>query len=197
VSHDVIHRTIEQQAAMHGDRLAIVDAVGDITYKVMNGRANSVARALMCAGLRRGGHAIVTGEAAAGLAVTLLAVLKTGAAYTWLPPVRGDRRGLEVSICPQMDSSPEEYLVVTLDRDQAENCSGPNLPVMTRGSDAACILRPFDASRTLVSHALVAGLRGADVCAPRLWRPDDAVWLLTALMDGRTLTASAPSMAAA
>ena len=195
MSRDVVHRIIEQQAALHGDRPAIVDGAGDVTYRVMNGRANSVARALMCAGLRRGGHAIVTGEPAARLAVTLLAVLKTGAAYTWFPLARDEGCNLEVSIRPQIGSRPEEYLVVTLDGQQAESSSSPNLPVMTRGNDAACVLRPFDAGRTVVSHALVAGLPRGDDSTPPAWRGDDAAWLLTALMDGRTLT-SARSMAA-
>jgi len=66
---------------------------------------------------------------------------------------------------------------------------------MTRGNDAACVLRPFDAGRTVVSHALVAGLPRGDDSTPPAWRGDDAAWLLTALMDGRTLT-SARSMAA-
>jgi len=58
------------------------------------------------------------------------------------------------------------------------------------------VLRPFDADRTLVSHTLVAELRAADVSTPPAWRADDATRLLTALMNGCTLTTSARSAAA-
>ena len=197
MSNDVIHRIIEQQAVVHGSRPAIIDGAGDVTYRVMNGRANSVARALLCAGLRRGGHALINGGAGADLAVTLLAVLKTGAAYTWQPLEHAADRGLEMAIRPQSDSAREEYLVVSLDIPQAESLSSPNLPILTRGSDAACVLRPFDDDRTLVSHASVAGLRGTDVSTAPAWRADDAAWLLTALMDGLTVRTSLRSIAAA
>jgi hypothetical protein len=105
--------------------------------------------------------------------------------------------GNKVSIRPHADIRPEEYLAVSLDGQPVETAASPNLPVMTRGSDAACVLRPFESGRTLVPHATVAGLRGTDHSTPIAWGADDAALLLAALMDGRTLTTADRSVAAA
>src|SRR5690349_10188854 len=50
VRTDVIHRLIEQQTMLDGNRLAIIERKGTITYRALNTRANALARVLMCAG---------------------------------------------------------------------------------------------------------------------------------------------------
>ena len=98
MSTSAIHRVIERHSANLADSIAIVDAVSSLTYRDLNQRANARARRLMDHGFRRGSLAVVKMEPSLDLAVTLLAVLKAGGAYSWIDPDEDSSWPLGVSI---------------------------------------------------------------------------------------------------
>ena len=105
-----IHRLIEQQAASRGDALAFNDETRLITYRDLNGRANTVARALVASGFKRGAVAALQMPRSVELAITMLAVLKAGGAY--------------MNVERDTASWPSGVSIVTLDR-SALNRSAP------------------------------------------------------------------------
>jgi hypothetical protein len=197
MSTDVIHRIIEQQTTLDGHRLAIIENDGTITYRALNARANALARVLMCAGLRHGGHALVEADPGVELAAILLGVLKAGGAYTWLRGSNGWKGNPTLSIRTRAGSSPDEYLVMGGQLESAPTHSGHNLPVMARGGDVACVLDPFTAAPVQVSHAEIAARRGA-AWSTAGWHDDPiATHLWVTLMNGKTMLTSGGAATAA
>ena len=86
--HGTIVTRFEAQAARRPDAVAI----GALSYRDLDGRANRLAQALRAAGVARGGFVGVARSKPADIAVAWLAVLKAGAAYvpidTELPAAR-------------------------------------------------------------------------------------------------------------
>ena len=152
-----IHRIIEAQAAARGDDLAIVAPDYDVSYRELNGRANARARQFVAAGLRRCGHGVVTQAPRPDVIVTLLAILKTGAAYSWERP--GDT-SVDVAVTEGVSimstvGGPEQCRVPLLTHHE-DSRTQPNLPVLTRGSDIACVV-PGE-SPVLIPHGTVSAL---------------------------------------
>jgi non-ribosomal peptide synthetase component F len=194
VATDVIHRVVETQAVRQGDRPALVDHAGSISYRALNSRANAVARALMCAGLRRGGHGVVTGRAGADLAVALLAVLKTGASYTWRASAHAGQP--TVAIRSGDGEAADEYLVTGHTAVEASHQPSPNLPVLVRGGDIAIIV-DSPAGPQAIPHAVIATQAKACPMPGASWIDDPtgcALWL--ALMAGTTLEIPRTAVAA-
>jgi hypothetical protein len=198
VSSDVIHRIIERQTTLDGSRLALIDGKGPITYRALNARANALARVLMCAGLRHAGHALVAADPGADLAAMLLAVLKAGGAYSWMGGSDGRSGNAMLSIRTSPGNSPDEYLVIDGDVESSATHASPNLPVMARGCDVACVLAPFTAAPVQVPHAAIAARRGSASANASGWNDDPtATRLLIALMNGQTVTMEAGAATAA
>lgn len=176
VENAVIHRRIEWQAARHAEATAIVDADHALTYRELNVRANAVARELIRRGFRRGSHARVSLPRGCDLAVVLLAILKAGGSYSWPCPV---------STIPVTET-------------EATAASSPNLPVLVRPSDIACVLGGDPASGVLVPHATIASISATEA-EVREWIADHgALDLWACLMSGGTLSvAAAPVLEAA
>jgi acyl-coenzyme A synthetase/AMP-(fatty) acid ligase len=193
-----IHRLVEQHAAARGDTLAIIDTGRPVTYRELNNRANGIARELMTAGLRRGGHATVRMERGADLAIVLLAVLKAGASYTWVDAARGGDWPAGVSIRVGASGHEERYLTVDMSRPLRQPLqTSPNLPVLTRGSDTACVLRR-DGAIVLVPHATIAGLHSRSVARTTTWsHGEGALDLWPALITGAMLTVGEEAAAVA
>lgn len=204
-----VHRHVEQQAARRPDVIAIRDGGGAITYSDLNHRANRLARQLINSGLTRGSVATVTMERCADLAVVLLAILKAGASYCWMAPHEtavensGDRfpTGLAIRRSGRHGGE-DEYLALDLRRALAD-CSSqaaPNLPILTRGSEIACVLPDgSQAPHVLVPHETIARLPAPPAPRAVRWSDDPGAFdLWLALMSGATLTLDqAPSTAAA
>jgi non-ribosomal peptide synthetase component F len=192
VVNGAIHRIIEQQAAMQPEVVALVDGSDTVTYRDLNWRANALARRLAECGLKRGGHALVRMDRGVELATVLLAILKAGAAYSWIEPGSAGDLDLPASFCIEgrKSASEQSYLAVDI-RSALAACEGrpsPNLPVLTRGSDIACVLSDScGASQVLVPHetitAMPATARGAG------WASETGAFdLWIGLMSGETLT---------
>ncbi|MYR46487.1 non-ribosomal peptide synthetase [Streptomyces sp. SID5910] len=83
---------IEAQAARTPDATALVFRDTSLTYAELNARANRLARHLQSLGARPGAVVAVSVPRSAELVVTLLAVLKAGAAYLPLDPDYPEQR---------------------------------------------------------------------------------------------------------
>lgn len=185
-----IHRAIEQHAAVHGEMPAYVDDAGTLTYRELNGRANAVARGLIASGFKRGALAAVRMRRSADLAVVLLAVLKAGGAYMWIGDDDGSwPRGLSM-VNGRDGSGP--CVAIDLTRLLQEQWQpSPNLPILTRGTDVACVLRDGDGSpAVLVPHATITALSQRQIPRDVQWSGEDgALDLWLALMKGASVTA--------
>jgi hypothetical protein len=194
-----IHRLIERQAASQGDLPAYFDDRGTLTYRDLNHRANAVARALMASGFRRGSLAAVRMERTADFLVALLAVLKAGGAYLWTDERDSWPQG--ISIVERAGDQEVRFRALDVSRVLAQECpASANLPILTRGSDVACVM-PIEAgaSEVLIPHATIASLQeqrsGRGVIA---WAPgSDVLDLWIALMTGATIAMTAPVATAA
>jgi hypothetical protein len=177
-----IHRLVEYQAAARGDALAYIDESRVLTYRDLNSRANNVARALMASGFRRGSIAAVRMPRSPELVTTLLAILKAGGAYRWVGEDRSWPAG--VSLIDRPTGSAQRCLAVDLSAIFAEEPrQSPNLPIMTRGTEIACVL-----GDVLVPHATVSALHDRQVPGDVPWSEESgALDLWLALMTGATL----------
>ena len=185
-----IHRAVEHQAAIRGESPAYVDDSRSLTYRELNVRANTVARALITSGFKRGSLAAVRMDRSSDLAITLLAVLKAGGAYMWT-----DRHDPSwphgVSIVENGDGGEGRCIAVDVTRVLSEEPTpSPNLPILTRGTDIACVLRDHDGSpAVLVPHSTIASLPQWQVPREVHWSGEgDALDLWLALMNGATVT---------
>jgi hypothetical protein len=191
----VVHRVVEHQAVLGGDGVAIRHGDRTVTWRELNGRANAVARHLMASGFRRGDVAGVELPSGADLSIVLLAVLKAGGCYIWTPAAE---IGAPACVLVHDPQSAERMSLL----DVGHLLSGPfrsspNLPVMVRGADAACILHENGAP-VLVPHASLASLRQTAVppaacCGGEAGAFD--LWML--LMAGATVTMATPYVGAA
>jgi non-ribosomal peptide synthetase component F len=185
-----IHRVVERQAAACGESPAYVDATRTLTYRELNSRANALARALMASGFKRGSLAAIRMPASADLVITLLAVLKAGGAY--------------MRIDDDDTSWPRGLSIAERHADGTERCvaldvmgalhddpqPSPNLPILTRGSDIACVLQDRDGSpAVLVPHSTITTLPLSQPARTVDWadeRGELDLWM--ALMSGATVT---------
>jgi hypothetical protein len=181
-----VHRFVEHQAATRGDALAYVDGAAALTYRDLNWRANALARALIAHGLRRGSLVAVRMAPSAELIVTLLGVLKAGGAYIWVTNDASWPTG--VSLVQAVRGAEDKALAVDVSRvftEEPRPC--PNLPILTRPSDVACVL-----GEVLVPHATITGLRDREVPSDVEWPKGGALDMWLALMSGATLTCTRP-----
>ena len=127
--------------------------------------------------------------------MVLLAVLKAGAAYAWIDPDSPQAIDLPASFCIVQEKVGQErkYLALDLTRalqDAAERPS-PNLPILSRGTDVACVLPGGSdiASFVLVPHATVTALASRRAPNVAAWDADPGAFgLWQALMTGATVT---------
>jgi len=203
MEHLVVHRLVEQQAATRGDAPAIAGDGGDvITYRDLNVRANGVARRLLDEGFRRGAHLNVTMDHGIDLATVLLAVLKAGGSYAWHPAHGRIPQG-RAAFASRFDAAGPGQRAHTIDVDallRASMPTNPNLPVLTRPADLACVLVSDTGPDVLVPHSTIAALRqeypASSSQRSRIWDQESSSFNLWAgLMSGATLNVlTAPAL---
>jgi len=79
-----VHRMVEQQAALTPEQIALEDPAASgmrLSYAELNQQANQLAHELIQRGIQPGQRVAISCERSAAMAITTLAVLKTGAAY--------------------------------------------------------------------------------------------------------------------
>lgn len=185
---------------MQPDAVAVFDGTHTVTYRELNVRANTLARRLGECGLRRGAVALVRMHRSVDLATLLLAVLKAGAAYAWNEP--GSRADIDLPatfcIAQRMSSSEQRYLAVDLGNAFA-TCAerpSPNLPILTRSSDIACVLPDSDGEpQVLVPHETITSTPVSGQSGT--WTSDQGAFdLWVSLMAGQTLRIETATAAA-
>jgi hypothetical protein len=189
-----VHRIIEANAAQHGDAAAITGAGITLSYRELNQRANVMARHLLAQGFRRGGLATVCLPCNAETAVVLLGILKAGGSYVCInPATAGTEWPRGVSFAEKVEGDEIRYRVVdiapALERVAQ---SSANLPIVTRGTDLACVIANSNGEPLLlVPHATIMSLQHGAV--PRFADRSGeagALDLWAALMGGATVTFS-------
>lgn len=178
-----VHRLIENHAAFRGNAIALVDGESSCSYRELNAAANVLARKLMNAGFRRGTCAHVSMPTRAELAVVLLAILKAGGCYSWSDPGPGAAASIRFEGAGGPERELEIGAVPGAAVPGATVCGGSNLPVMTRETDAACVLR----GGVIVPHATIIAMAScaAGVRSPFTGEPG-AFDLWVPLMNGAT-----------
>ena len=195
-----IHRIVEAHAASRGNDVALTGPDGVITFRELNQRANGLARYLIEQGLRRGSRAVVKMERCPELAVALLAVLKAGAAYTWLDLREGDMWPVGISLVRDDDGVHQAHVVIDIrDALDASSRPAPNLPILTRGHDIACVMPQRNGlPGVLVPHATIAALQSHPLPRPARWSSEPgALDLWLPLMAGVPVMLTAAEAAAA
>ena len=195
-----VHRVIERQVPVRGEQIAIAAAGDGLTYRDLNQRANVVARHLMACGLRRASRVIVKTERSPQLAVLLLAVLKAGAAYMWIDGDDGGRWPEGISISSRPNGADETLIVIdTASLLEMSSRPAPNLPIVTRSDDLACVLPQRNGlPGILVPHATITALRSHPLPDRAQWAGDAAaldLWL--PLMAGGIVTVAASPLQSA
>jgi len=188
-----VHRIIEQRAATQGDLTAISAARESLTYRELNQRANTVARHLIANGFRRGSLATVRLPRSPETAVVLLGVLKAGGTYALIDDERGgnESRPPGVSFVDKIDGDELRFLAIDMTgalQHPAQSCA--NLPILTRGSDVACVLPDRGgAPLVMVPHETIMSLQNRPVPRFAQWTGEPgALDLWIALMTGATVT---------
>ena len=194
-----IPRLLEQHAAATGDAVALLSGPQTLTYRGLNLRANAVARRLLAHGFRRGGRVHVCRSRSVDLAVVLLGVLKAGGAYLWIDPDRTATWPQGVYIATGQNGSEDQYLAVDLGDVLSQTTPTPNLPIMTRDSDIACVLADEDgAPAVLVPHSTVVSLGMRVTPETAAWTGEPgAMDLWAGLVAGATLAVHGEPVAAA
>ena len=186
-----VHRVIEEQAALNGETPAIIDVGRSLSYRELNQRANVVARCLIAHGFRRGTVAVVNMPGCPELAIVCLGVLKAGGAYSWRHADDLWPRG--VSFLQQDATDPDMYVAVDVSKALNEAAQhSPNLPIVTREGDLACVMEGTDGqSSVLIPHSTLTALYDERI-RNRVFECSDAaaldVW--PALMSGSAVTFS-------
>ena len=195
-----VHRIVESHAATRGNDIALIGHENTLTYRELNQRGNALARYFIGRGFRRGSRAIVKMDACPDLAVVLLAVLKAGGAYTWLGHC--GQGGWPYGISLEQDVEGDEQRHVVIDIREALAAAArpaPNLPILTRAADVACVLPQRNGLPGVrVPHATITALQAhplpqtvgwsSELGALDLWRP---------LMAGTTVMLTTASTEAA
>jgi amino acid adenylation domain-containing protein/non-ribosomal peptide synthase protein (TIGR01720 family) len=81
-----VHQLIEQQVELTSDAIALVFEEQELTYQELNQRANQLAHYLIAQGVKPEDKVGIAVERSVGMVVSLLAVLKSGAAYVPIDP---------------------------------------------------------------------------------------------------------------
>ena len=178
-----IHRLIEGHVTSNGDAVAVVEGDRSCSYRELNAAANSLARRLMTSGFKRGMRADVRMSPSVDLAVVLLAILKTGGFYTW--------RRAEAPLF-QIPTVDEGSSLLVSDIQVNGLSGGPNLPVVTRETDIACVLdRAVGEESVAVPHATIIAMAPATGCKRWSWVGEPGAFdLWAALLSGATAVIS-------
>jgi non-ribosomal peptide synthetase component F len=158
-----------------------------LSYRDLNARANALARRLMAGGFRRGDLAVIALPPSPQLAIAELAVLKAGGAYAC--PV--SRLAYTVATPLSVLRDGVAYgLDIALPRSVA-SAACPNLPVLVREEDPACVLADAAGALTItVRHGSIVDGGASPATAWTTEAAPYAHW--SVLMTGGTLRLAAP-----
>jgi len=186
-----VHRVIEAHAARSGDSPAIADSGITLSYRELNQRANAVARHMIARGFRRGGIATVRLPRSVEAAIVLLGILKAGGTYVLIDSeaMAAARWPHGVSFAEKNEGDEVRYRTVDVAPAlQQAPRSSPNLPIVARESDVACVIADGDGSPMPVPHATIMSLQPRVVPPLAEWSDQPGAFDLWAgLMSGATV----------
>jgi non-ribosomal peptide synthetase component F len=131
----------------------------------VNVRANALARHLIAGGFRRGDQAVIALPPSPRLLIAELAVLKAGGAYAC--PVSRLAYTVRTPLSVLRDGTAHG---IDIHWPSATAGTHPNLPVLVRDDDPACVLADERGALSIVvSHGTIAGAVAA--ASPFEWRP--------------------------
>ena len=149
---------LEQGAARHPDKVALVCGGTRWTYRDLDAHANALAHALIASGVRRGDRVAVHLENSAEVVIAVFATLKTGGVFLVVnPTVKSDKLAYILNNCRAT------ALVSDGKRLQALDATWSGMPhvravVQTSGSSTCVANREIiEWSRVFTSEALAAG----------------------------------------
>ncbi|KAI9147475.1 Reducing polyketide synthase swnK [Paramyrothecium foliicola] len=151
-----LHELLERTAEKYADKIAIICGDAEITFQELKSSMNSLARVLVQQGIRHNDIVGVALDRSIDLVVTLLAVLKTGAAYVPIDPALPMERISQMlnDACPKLlitgDQTLDEFIRQTslpcLNMDKARQAmnattaDSSNLGVPVRTKDLAYVM---------------------------------------------------------
>jgi amino acid adenylation domain-containing protein len=151
--YSCVHRLVELQAALVPKAIAVSLEGERLTYEQLNSQANKLARHMLRLGLRPEALVAVSMERSTQMIVTLLAVLKAGAAYVPLDPgypkerlafMLQDSRAQIILTTASLvkDLPPHGARVISIDADSAalSSESTSNLPDRADGNNLAYVI---------------------------------------------------------
>ncbi|MEO1049763.1 MAG: amino acid adenylation domain-containing protein [Bacteroidota bacterium] len=87
-----IHQSFETQVAKTPNATALTDAAGTLDYKTLNGRSNQIAHQLIASSIGKGDIVAVMMGKCNTLLISMLGILKSGAAYVPVDPTLPQQR---------------------------------------------------------------------------------------------------------
>jgi natural product biosynthesis luciferase-like monooxygenase protein/amino acid adenylation domain-containing protein len=146
-----LHQLVEEQARRTPDAVAIAGDEGELTYRDVDHAANALAHALVARGVGRGSRVAVRMAPSARLVITLLAVLKTAAAYVPLDISLPQNR---IGFC--LDDSQAALLVVDEDFAEAHPGFGRERQLYVAGPGMAPVAEapPFDGTPEDIAYCV-------------------------------------------
>ena len=139
-SPSTIHETFSECAALHPTRAAITACDGHFTYAEIDARSDAVANGLLAQGIATGEVVALRFRRSAALIVAMLAVLKSGGAFTVLDAIHPQTRqalivrdaACQFMLTDDRDAAAQHPDVVVLDLNSLEAFAGAhpvNAPV--------------------------------------------------------------------
>ncbi|MBR3132955.1 MAG: amino acid adenylation domain-containing protein [Clostridia bacterium] len=147
-----IHSFIEKQVDLCADKTAVICNGEKITYKELNEKANQLARKLVIEGVKPDTFVGIICNRSIELIISILAVLKSGAAYVPIDPEYPEERihyMIENSETTIVLSKPQfknlinkdvKYIDVSLSNQKVYTGDINNLPIIANGSNLAYMI---------------------------------------------------------
>ncbi|MBR1158092.1 non-ribosomal peptide synthetase [Bradyrhizobium elkanii] len=147
-----LHQLFERQASNVPERIALISDDELVTYGELERRSNRLARFLQRQGIRKGGHVAVLLDHSVNMIVSLLAILKAGAAYVPLNLSDPPRRIVSIleraDVCATISTSAhldllgaqKGVLLLDSDRQQFDGQADTPPPLDCRSEDTAYVI---------------------------------------------------------
>ena len=167
--HACIHELFEGQARAHPERACLESGNGRLSYAAVNQRANRLARTLKECGSHRGALVGVCLERGPEMIISLLAILKSGAAYVPLDPeYPQERLGLMIAdtrapIIITQSKFDSLFRALSVKRICLDQMEGASQPAVESGQDQSISSSSDDPAYVIYTSGSTGQPKGAVV----------------------------------